>query len=93
MLITINLGPEESPVWNLMWQMYVPLHSAIADLGHAYEVATEKFKHYATHDHDTTDILSAFVYVKLMAEMDVARNKLQPYKNEWYCARYGYSLN
>lgn len=76
-----------------MWQMYVPLLSNIADLGYNYEAAKEKFEHYARNDHDSADILSAFVYVKLMGEMDKARKELELYKNEWYCARHGYSLN
>jgi hypothetical protein len=76
-----------------MWQMYVPLQSHIAKLGHDYEAAKTKFEHYAANNHDPTDLLSAFVYANLMSKMDEARKALSPHSNEWCCARNGYSLN
>lgn len=76
-----------------MWQMYVPCQTDIAQLGHNYENAKMKFEHYAKHNHDDQDILSAAALMVLMGQMDEAKAKLNPYMNEWYCARYGYSLN
>lgn len=93
MLVAIDLGENESPVWNLMHQMYVPCERHVAKLGYDYEDAKLKFNHYARHGHDSTDVLSAVVYLKLMASMDEAKKRLSPYINEWYCARHGYSLN
>ncbi len=93
MLVALDLGENESPVWNLMWQMYVPCERHVAKLGHAYEDAKIKFEHYAKFSHDPTDILSAVVYQKLMNEVDEARKNLGLHKSEWWCARYGYGLN
>ena len=93
MIVGIDLGPDEAPVRNLMWQMYVPVEKEVARLGHDYEAAKIKFEHYAANNHDSSDVLSAAIYINLMTKMDDARRALSPRANTWCCARNGYSLN
>lgn len=93
MIVALNLNEDEGPVWNLMWQMYVPCQEHIMEAGYAWEKAQEKFHNYADNFHDTEDILSAAIYMKLLGEVDKARKTLGDNVNQWYCARHGYSLN
>lgn len=93
MLIAIDLGPNESPVWNLMHQMYIPVETTVAKLGHDYEDAKVQFEHFAKFNHNEHDVLSAVAYLSLLNKMDEAKKRLAPCLNAWYCARHGYSLN
>ena len=93
MIVALSLNDNESPVWNLMWQMYMPCETVIVDAGMAWEKARDIFEDYARNHHDNQDILSAAAYLIFMDAMDEAKRKLLPYLNEWTIARHGYSLN
>ena len=91
--IALELDDCESPVWNLMWLMYVPCEKHIASLGSEMEVAEEQFNFYAKNVHDSQSVVSAGIYQNLMDRMDKTKKALKPYIVEWMLARHGIGLN
>lgn len=51
------------------------------------------FEDFARHHHNTSSIESATVYMFLMKQMDEAKKEFLPFRNAWYIAKKGYSLN
>ena len=93
MIVALNLSEDEEPVWNEMWQMFVPCESHIVKLGMDYERCKQMLDSFAEDNHDPNDIMSIVCLSKLIKALADSINELQPYENQWFCARYGYSLN
>tara|TARA_Y100001963_G_C6592758_1_gene358730 strand:+ start:255 stop:536 length:282 start_codon:yes stop_codon:yes gene_type:complete len=93
MIVAINLSENEEPVWNEMWQMFLPCESHIAKLGMDYERCKQMLDSFIKDKHDPDDIISIVCLAELIKVLADSVDALQPYENEWFCARHGYSLN
>jgi oligoribonuclease (3'-5' exoribonuclease) len=86
---------EQKIIWikNKMTGLDTPVLEVVYKAYKLLELAEFNFKTFVEKYHDSTSIESAEFYLELLDTWCDAKKLFSAYKNEWYIAREGISLN
>ena len=90
---SFEYDPEiETPIWNHMYGMNFPVANEIAHAGLAYEDARTRLNNFKL-TMNPNDFIHTAILRGLEDKLIFAIAKLQPWRVEWFLARYGIGLN